>query len=121
MNVEHVKDKLLAKRHELVSAIARAEQDVRTASEPDVRDPMDRATDGVAADEALQSGSADSEILEQVEEALFRLEQGTYGKCVICGKPIEPARLQAIPWTPYCLADQQKLERAKGIGSPPTL
>ena len=73
------------------------------------------------ADGVLQSGSADSETLVQVEDALRRIEEGSYGKCVICGKPIEPARLEAIPWTPYCLADQQKLEKAKGTVVTPTL
>jgi DnaK suppressor protein len=49
--------------------------------------------------------------LEQVEDALKRVADGTYGKCVVCGKTIAPARLAAIPWTPYCLEDQEKLGR----------
>jgi DnaK suppressor protein len=119
--VEHFRAKLLGKRSELTAAIARAEQDVRTASAAEVGDPIDRAVDDTAADEALQSGTTDSETLAQVDEALRRLNEGTYGKCVICGKTIEAARLEAIPWTPYCLADQKKLEKAKGPTAEPTL
>ena len=121
MNVEHFKGKLLNKRRELVEAIARAEQEVLTASEGEVGDPLDRSVGDRAADEALHTSSVDSETLEQVDDALRRIEEGSYGKCVICGKPIEPARLEAIPWTPYCKADQERLEKVKGLGSTPTL
>uniref|UniRef100_Q01TC0 Transcriptional regulator, TraR/DksA family n=1 Tax=Solibacter usitatus (strain Ellin6076) TaxID=234267 RepID=Q01TC0_SOLUE len=121
VNVEHFKEKLLSKRRELVDAIGRAEQEVRTASEGEVGDPLDRSVDDTAADEGLHNSSVDSETLQQVDDALRRIEQGSYGKCVICGKPIEPARLEAIPWTPYCKADQERLETVKGPGSTPTL
>jgi RNA polymerase-binding protein DksA len=42
-------------------------------------------------------------MLYQVERALFRMEEGTYGSCRQCGKKIDPARLKAIPYTRYCL------------------
>jgi DnaK suppressor protein len=121
VNVEHFKVKLLNKRRELVGAIARAEQEVLTASEGEVGDPLDRSVDDTAADEALHTGSVDSETLEQVDDALRRIEEGSYGRCILCGKPIESARLEAIPWTPYCKADQEKLEKVQGLGSTPTL
>ena len=41
--------------------------------------------------------------LEQVEAALARLDAGTYGACTNCGKPIAAERLEAIPWTPFCI------------------
>jgi DnaK suppressor protein len=121
VDVEHFKAKLLNKRRELVDAIARAEEEVRRASEGEVGDAVDRSVDDTAADQGLHSSSVDSETLEQVNDALRRIEQGLYGKCGICGKPIEPARLEAIPWTPYCKADQERLEKVKGLGSTPTL
>lgn len=120
-NVQHFKERLLAKRSELVAAIARAEQDARLPSEPEVGDETDRSVQDTAADEALQSSSTDSETLELVDAALLRIEQGSYGRCILCDKAIEPARLEAIPWTPYCLADQQRLEKVKGLGPTPTL
>ena len=121
MNVEHFRAKLLKKRHELADAIQRAEQEVHTASEGEVGDAVDRSVDDTAADQGLHSSSVDSETLEQVNDALRRIDQGSFGKCGICGKPIEPARLEAIPWTPYCKADQERLEKVKGLGSTPTL
>jgi len=41
--------------------------------------------------------------LRQVEEAVERLDEGTYGTCVSCGKPIAAERLEAIPWVPTCI------------------
>lgn len=49
-------------------------------------------------------------LLIQVEEALKRLDNGTYGQCIICGKQIPEERLEAIPWTLLCVEDQQQLE-----------
>jgi DnaK suppressor protein len=121
VNVEHFKEKLLKKRRELADAIQRAEQEVRTASEGEVGDAVDRSVDDTAADQGLHNSSVDSETLEQVNDALGRIERGSYGKCGTCGKAIEPARLEAIPWTPYCKADQERLEKVKGLGSTPTL
>jgi DnaK suppressor protein len=119
--VEHFKARLLAKQRELVEAMARTQQEGRTASESEVGDSADRAVADEQADAGLQFLSTDAETLQQVQDALRRIEEGTFGKCVLCGKAIEPARLEAIPWTPYCLADQRKMEQVKGPGVTPTL
>jgi len=39
------------------------------------------------------------------------MEVGTYGKCVVCGREIEAARLEAIPWASYCMKDQEEEEQ----------
>jgi RNA polymerase-binding transcription factor DksA len=48
--------------------------------------------------------------LELVNEALGRMEQGTYGRCVECGDPISKPRLQAIPYARHCIRCARKLE-----------
>jgi len=52
----------------------------------------------------------DEEVLELIEDALERIEDGTYGSCTECGARIPKTRLNAIPYTPYCIkcADQSK-------------
>lgn len=50
-------------------------------------------------------------LLDQVEEALARFERGTYGVCVSCGQSIDPARLKAIPYAPFCMACAQAKNR----------
>jgi DnaK suppressor protein len=49
-------------------------------------------------------------LLEQVRDALGRLEDGMYGKCENCGQQIDPARLEALPYVTLCLRCQQRLE-----------
>ena len=48
--------------------------------------------------------------LDQVHEALARVEAGTFGACAECGGPIAKPRLQAIPYTPHCIECARKLE-----------
>jgi DnaK suppressor protein len=50
-------------------------------------------------------------LLTEVEEALKRIEDGTYGRCVVCGQPIPEKRLEAIPWAARCVKDEQALEQ----------
>lgn len=49
-------------------------------------------------------------LLEQVRDAMERLDDGTYGKCESCGESIDPARLEALPYATLCLRCQQRLE-----------
>jgi RNA polymerase-binding transcription factor DksA len=50
--------------------------------------------------------------LKDIDDALRRLDDGTYGTCEECGKPIDEARLEAVPWARYCVADQARIEKA---------
>jgi len=108
MDTAHFKKKLLEKERELLETIARLKEDAREARDPGVEDVADAATTDENVDEALAAGTIEWETLTLVRDALKRIEDGTYGKCVDCGRPIEPARLEAVPWTPYCRADQEK-------------
>ncbi len=54
-------------------------------------------------------------LLTEVQAALKRIEDGTYGKCVVCGQPIPDKRLEAIPWAARCVKDEEQLE-ARNLG-----
>jgi RNA polymerase-binding protein DksA len=51
-------------------------------------------------------------LLEQVDRALEKIEEGTYGLCDRCGQPIEEGRLEAVPYATLCMRHQQELERS---------
>jgi DnaK suppressor protein len=110
MNTEHFKKLLLTKRRELQSTLRALEREGSAAGEAEVRDSTDDATASQAASDSLEAATVLSQTLEDVQDALRRMEDGSYGKCIVCGREIEPARLEAIPWTPYCLEDQEKLD-----------
>src|SRR6059058_306371 len=52
----------------------------------------------------------EQETLDQINEALHRIEVGTFGRCQECGAPIAKPRLQALPYTPHCIECARKLE-----------
>jgi DnaK suppressor protein len=56
-----------------------------------------------------------SDELLQIEAAFHRLEQGTYGTCQACGRPIAAERLEALPASRFCVDDQAKAERELGL------
>jgi RNA polymerase-binding protein DksA len=57
-------------------------------------------------DEGLAEGA--QQTLDEIDAALKRIDDGTYGICEVCGKPIGEERLRAIPWTRYCIDDQRR-------------
>ncbi|HLV98105.1 MAG TPA: TraR/DksA C4-type zinc finger protein [Ktedonobacterales bacterium] len=59
------------------------------------------------------------QLLTQVHEALERIDAGTYGICTNCGRPIQPARLRALPYVTLCIDCQAKGEQASGQGGQP--
>jgi DnaK suppressor protein len=71
--------------------------------------------DHIQASEQRDMGLASRErLIERIDRltaALKRVEEGTYGTCIECDKPIAPARLRAIPEVATCVSCQEKLER----------
>lgn len=74
----------------------------------------DAGTDSYDRDLALSQASAEQDAVYEIDQALDRMRKGSYGLCELTGKPIEPARLEAIPWTRFSLEAETDLEK-KGI------
>ena len=70
----------------------------------------DAGTDAYNRDLALSVLSSEQDALFEIEEALNRIRDGSYGTCELTGKLIEPARLEAIPWTRFSAAAESELE-----------
>jgi RNA polymerase-binding protein DksA len=54
-----------------------------------------------------------NDLIEKVEHALARIDDGSYGRCEACGKPIEAERLDALPYTTLCLVDARRRVRPR--------
>jgi DnaK suppressor protein len=52
------------------------------------------------------------DLADKIDRALVRIDEGTYGLCERCGKPIEKARIKALPYATLCIKDKQAQERA---------
>ena len=70
------------------------------------------------ASEEFTEAEHSADVLKQVRAALNRVTDGTFGTCVVDGGPIEEQRLEAVPWTPYCLKHAQRLEAAASSKTP---
>ena len=77
----------------------------------------DSGTDNFDRDFALSLLSSDQDAIYEIEEALKRIEKGTYGVCELTSKPIPKARLDAIPWTRFTVEAQAQLERDGALRS----
>jgi DnaK suppressor protein len=107
-----------AYRQQLIELEARLSKhikgDIATAREQLIDTAADAADTSVADEsesEDFTDAESDATILQQVQAALRRIENGTFGQCLVDGGPIEPKRLDAVPWTPYCLRHQTLLEK----------
>ena len=121
MDTEHLKKQLVKMEADLSQRIERHMQHGREQTdETSVRDVGDRSVADEAMSEEFTEAELDSTVLQQIRDALQRIEKHTYGKCAVDGKPIEEKRLKAMPWTPYCLK-HQKLMEAAGTRQYPTL
>jgi len=111
MDSKSYKSRLLARERELVADIGRFEREAREAGEGEVGDVLDRAATSDGKSTTLEESNLEWQTLVQVREALQRIQDGTFGNCVDCGRLIEISRLEAIPWTPYCREDQEKRDQ----------
>jgi RNA polymerase-binding protein DksA len=76
--------------------------------------PADAATDSNERDKAFLIGSAGGEALENIDEALRSIDDGTYGTCAGCGQEIPEARLEALPQAKLCIDCKTKAEESQG-------
>ena len=110
MNVQRYKTRLLELEKQLSGQRERELQSGREQVIDIAHDLGDAGAADVAAESHFTEAELDSMILQQVRDALARIEDGTFGKCLVDGGPIESKRLDAVPWTPYCLKHQTLLE-----------
>lgn len=117
MNIERFRQKLLQRKKELTDSRDRLTEEARQSGVAEV-DPIDQASSTEAKAASFQEAGIESKELEEVDDALRRINEGTYGKCIDCGRPLEPNRLEAVPWTPYCFDDQKKHDEAAAAAPP---
>ena len=74
------------------------------------RDEGDESMRTLMRDTRMRLAEVDAQKAQLLEEAIHRLAEGSYGKCIDCGGPIEAKRLQVVPWAQRCLEDQEAFE-----------
>src|SRR4051812_45345965 len=114
MNIQHYKARLSELEKELLARTARAVAEGRQQVGDAARDAGDASIADQAASEAFSEADRDASVLQQVTDALLRVDNGTFGQCTVDGEPIEEKRLEAVPWTPYCRRHAEAMETSVG-------
>ena len=74
-------------------------------------DALDEVQHAAERELAIRNLDRESNLLRLVKLALRRIEEGSYGTCMHCEEDINPKRLAAVPWAPYCIACQEMADR----------
>ena len=102
------KDALLKKRTEILGTGGIKPLQASMDNNTRQGDMADQASGNNEVHIQLKLKQTDAKILQAIEEAFTRIENGTYGMCRDCGEPIAEARLKAIPWTRVCITCKEK-------------
>lgn len=111
--LEYYKKKLVAQREELARAIARTQQEGREADEDPTVDLADKAANSYTKEFLFGQTHNDRSRLQLVDEAIERIKEGTFGECASCHEELQQKRLEAVPWTRYCISCQEKKEKGQ--------
>ncbi|HEX4007333.1 MAG TPA: TraR/DksA family transcriptional regulator [Acidobacteriaceae bacterium] len=103
-------DHLRRHQQQLETTMLTAVHQGREAAAEDTLDVADQAVLSYQKEMLFSQGTEGHSQLTQVRRALERLHDGTFGDCLQCAKPIGEKRLNALPWTPYCIECQEKIE-----------
>ena|SRR5689334_9383623 len=111
--LEHFRKVLQERRQTLQNTMTTKVKDGRNADAEAANDIADRASNSYQKEFLFHQSNADRQLLNMVEGALARINDGSFGQCISCGEQINPKRLEAVPWTRHCIACQEKLERGE--------
>jgi len=118
MNIQLYKQRLLDLEKTLSARIGQEADQGRGEFIDSAHDVGDASVADEVASEEFTEAENNAEVLQQVRDALGRIEDGTFGTCIADGGPIEAQRLEAVPWTPYCLKHAQRREVAAPSRTP---
>jgi RNA polymerase-binding protein DksA len=120
VDAEHFRDLLEERRQAVTAALDNLHRENSRSLEEETGELVSGSADQHLADTATETvereiGSTleehDERLLDAIDDALGRIEDGTYGKCVNCGAPIPEERLEAMPWATLCIECKRKEER----------
>ncbi len=108
---EAYKKRLMTKKEELLRLVSKSEQDGREADEEATQDIADKAANSYTKEFLFHQSDDNRRVLQLVNEALARIEEGEYGLCVACHEEVQKKRLEAVPWARHCIECQEKQDK----------
>jgi len=109
-NYDDVRHNLIDMLEDLEDRLSKISEDVRHTDKPLDKDFSEQAVEA-ENDQVLDAlGNSTRDEIEQVKQAISRIDSGTYGICLKCGQPIKKARLNALPYSNQCIHCASKEE-----------
>ncbi|HOE13416.1 MAG TPA: TraR/DksA family transcriptional regulator [Candidatus Saccharicenans sp.] len=108
---EEYRKLLLERKNSIIRKLSQFYHESKEIETDTALDVADKAETSYTKEFLLGLTDSEREQLQLIDQALERLEKGEYGLCQVCHQEIGKKRLQIIPWTPYCINCQEKIER----------
>jgi DnaK suppressor protein len=108
---QYYEQRLRERQAELERSLASTVAQALESNADDTQDVADQAVAGYQKEMLFSEGSVRNAQLRLVRQALNRIADGSYGDCVRCSQEIGAKRIEALPWTPYCIDCQERIER----------
>jgi len=119
--IEHFRRLLLTELRRHARLVGDDQAAAINAADDGAKESADLSLRDVIEELALRLGERESQMVADIDQALMRLEEGSYGLCVRCGKAIDERRLEAVPTARYDAACQAAVEQGKGENARPTI
>lgn len=110
-DVDTFRERLLEHRQEMLNLYQKDLRAGQASTDEGTEDIVDRANNSYNRELMFSLSDAERNQLLAVDAALERIEEGSYGKCINCGKDIGEKRLEAVPWARYCIDCQEMAEQ----------
>ncbi len=102
---------LQEKKNGLMAELAKTKNAEEETTEESTQDIADKAVSSYTREFLYSLNDSERNTIQQIDQALGRIEDGTYGSCLNCGTPMSEKRLTAIPWSRHCVDCQELAEK----------
>ena len=116
--LEHFKKLLLADLRRHARQVSDEQGNAVEFARDDAKESADLAVHDLISELSLKLGERESQMVADIDQALLRMKEGMYGRCVKCNKPIDEKRLEAVPTARYDAACQEAIENDGQIVRP---
>jgi len=109
--LESFREQLQKQRDETVRSLSRVQKEGSSLGQECPSDTGELSVTSFSREFLFNQSTRRTQLLRNIEAALHRIEQGTFGECADCGDEINARRLEVMPFTAYCRECQENLER----------
>ena len=109
--LEKYRKLLQEKKTSLLADLAKTKHAEEETTEESTQDIADKAVSSYTREFLYSLNDTERNTMQQIDQALSRIEDGSYGLCLNCGSPMSEKRLTAIPWSRHCVDCQELAEK----------